>query len=136
MNFSGFISILGMFIEIVGAYYLAYSFLNVSPKELFSDLRSIMGNRIKEIDLDKNHFFDSLVKQSIEARSGFFWLMIGLSINIVSVIVSNMFDYKIEDSITKFYFMFAITVIFILIILATQYWNKYRRSSIKKQLKS
>jgi hypothetical protein len=78
-----FWNILGLLIQVVGAFMCIRSFVFATPKVITDALASIHGNRLRDRDLNRNQFLDGLIRQSFDAQNGFTMIIIGALIQAV-----------------------------------------------------
>ena len=81
--------ILGLILDIIGAFYIAKSFVFKTPKDLAAES---YGTNYPDNDLTggmSGNLFRSFYKQAIEAKTGFIIIALGFGGQIVGTIYSN-----------------------------------------------
>jgi len=84
------IQLLGIFFDIVGAFYLSRAFIFKSPEDIKSETYGSKSSKfLCSFGMSGNLFF-SFYTQGIEARIGFIWLLLGFLFQGIGVIWSSI----------------------------------------------
>lgn len=82
--------VLGLILDIIGAFYIAKSFVFKTPKDLAAES---YGTNCPDKDLTggmSGNLFRSFYKQAVEAKTGFVIIALGFGGQIVGTIYSNL----------------------------------------------
>ncbi len=91
-----FWNVLGLFIQVIGAFMCIQSFVFTTPKAIADALASIHGNRLRDRNLDTNRFLDSLVRQSLDAQNGFAMIIVGALVQAISSLFTHIQTTKVS----------------------------------------
>jgi len=86
INLSQCVSVIGIYFDIVGAYYLAQGFINKKPKYLLNETAITHGN------LNNIYSLRSFLEQKAEAIIGFILLAFGFSLQMIAVIFASEYS--------------------------------------------
>jgi uncharacterized membrane protein len=124
------INSIGLIIELVGAYFVVSEVFSTEPNQINSILRTIMGNRINDKDLDKNKFLASLIREALGIKYGFILVIIGVVFQLVSTLISVQASLEYSNSLLIFLIVAVIAFSIVKCLINKKY------ASIKEKLKS
>ncbi len=91
-----FWNVLGLLIQVTGAFMCIQSFVITKPKVIADALATIHGNRLRDKNLDSNRFLDSLIRQSFDAQNGFAVIILGALIQAVSSLFTHLQSMRVS----------------------------------------
>ena len=93
---STFLNVLGLLIQVTGAFMCIQSFVLTNPEAIANVLASIHGNRLRDRNLDTNQFLDSLIRQSFDAQNGFAMIIGGALVQAISSLFTCLQTTKVS----------------------------------------
>ena len=124
MKLTILISVFGLVVDIMGAYFLAKSFIRKQPEAIVEELTVYPGLNI--------YFFKSMLYQKVEAIAGFFLLLIGFLGQISGYLIQSDLVLPYDDRyVVVLVFLAALTLFFVLSWLTAEVSKRYSRKIIK-----
>lgn len=121
MKLTILISVFGLAVDIIGAYFLAKSFIRKQPEAMVGELTVYPGLN--------PYFFKSMLYQKVEAIAGFYLLFIGFLGQICGYLIQS--DLVLHDYVLVLVFLAALILFLMLSWLIAEVSKWYSRKIIK-----